>query len=187
MNVVCLIVFLSLLVVFIVAMFAIKKTSIKDIIFVYFRNYFSNAKTEEERKFNVWFFIALGIAPFALGVLMFFSFKDFFITFDANLLFQIDIILLTIFCLFIGFDFKREDKPIVKKELIATLLVNIIFVVLSVIVLLIASSLIISEDSTQSIINLKNALFAIYYALNFKIFVLFFYSLKRMFILSSTK
>ena len=185
MNIICLSIFVSLFAVFVVAMFVIKKISIQGIISVYFRNYYSNAKTEEDRKFNIWFFLALGLLPFALGILMFFSFKDFFMMFDTNLLFQIDIILLTIFCLFIGFDFKREDKPAVKKELVATLLVNIIFIVLSVVILLIASSIRVGDDTAQSVIHLRTALFAIYYSLNFKVFVLFFYSLKRMFVLSS--
>ena len=185
MNIIIFVIFAFLLVLFVVFMFVIKKTSINGVAKVYFRNYYSNAFREEDRKFNWFFFIALGLLPYFLGALLFLSFPSVLMNLDVNLLLQIDIILLTIFCLFIGFDFKREDKEVVKNELIATLLINILFVVISVLCLLIASTIEMNNQTQTFDKILKYVMLTIYYALNFKIFVMFFYSLKRVFILSS--
>lgn len=185
MNVVVFSVFIGLFVLFLIAMLLIKKVSIFNIVTYYFKNYFTNALKEEDRRFSVICFIFLGLLPYILGILMFFSFQDFFMNLDTNLLFQTDIILLTIFCLFIGFDFKREGKEEVKKELIATLLINVLLIVISAILLLVASSITISEETSKTLITYQKIVFMFYYSFSFKIFVMFFYSLKRLFILSS--
>lgn len=185
MNKIILIIFVILFVLFVFFMSFLGKGSIKNIILTYLKNYYSNAFEEKDRKFNIWSFIILGLMPYLLGVLLFLSFKEFFLQFDVNLLFQIDIIFLTVFCLFIGFDFKKDGKETVKKELIATLLINILFVVIAVVVLLVSSSIVITENSPKFHSFLKIVLYSIYFALNFKIVVMFFYSLKRVFILSS--
>lgn len=184
MNSVVFGIFIVLFVVFTICAFSLKKISIAGIFKKYLRNYYSNAAKERDRKFNWFMFIILGLIPYVLGTLLFFSFKDFFLAFDSNLLFQIDIILLTIFCLFIGFDFKSEGKEEAKSELIATLLINILFIVVSVIILLLANSIELVNESQSKLRIIKDILFAIYYSLAFKIFVMFFYSLKRIFIFS---
>lgn len=185
MNIAVLIVFLVLLLLFILLMLVMKKVSIVSILRHYFRNYFSNADNEKDRKFNVWYLLALGILPYALGVLLFYSFPTFLMNLDTNLLLQVDIILLTIFCLFIGLDLNKSGKEEVKKELVATLLINILLIVASVVTLLVASSITIDNDTPNVVVAAKEVLLSIYFALNFKIIVMFFYSLKRMFILSS--
>lgn len=181
MNKIVFAIFLVFLLVFLVCVVNIGKLSIKGILKVYFRNYFKNAEKEEDRKFSFLYLIFLGLMPYLLGVLLFFSFVDLFKSFDPDLLFQVNIILLTIFCLFIGMEYKKEGKEAVKKELLATLLVNVLLVVISSLILLIASSSLIDNEVT------KNILYAVYYGLSFKVFSLFFYCLKRIFILSSPK
>ena len=184
MNIICIIIFAILFVVFGFVMFLTKKASLKDVFCTYFRNYFSNALEESDRRSNVFFIIGFGLLPYALGVLLFFGFEEIFTSFQTDLLIQIDIILLTIFCLFIGFNFKKDYKEPVKKELLATLFVALLLVVFSTILLLIASSITIEDNTSQTAIIWKRILLSVYFSFHFKIFVLFFYSIKRMFILS---
>ena len=115
---------------------------------------------------------------------MYFAFENILLSFNTDLLFQIDVVIMTIFCLFIAFDFKNKDKVIVRNELIATLLIGTILIVLSLVVLMFGTSIVVSEQSTLTTINLKRGLLSCFYAINFKIVVILFYSLKRMFLLS---
>lgn len=184
MNNTVAIIFIVLFVAFLVAMFFIKKISIAVVFKTYFRNYFSNAFEENHRKFSLSIFIFFGLFPYALGFLMYFAFESTLASFNTDLLFQIDIVILTIFCLFIAFDFKNTSKTATRNELIATLLIGTLLIVLSLVILMFGTSINISDSSNLKMINLKRSLLSCFYALNFKIVIILFYSLKRMFLLS---
>ena len=186
MNIITFIIFLVLFISFLLFITISKKISILNIFKVYSMNYFKGSLDNEKRKFSVLLLLFLGILPYSFGVLLFYSFRDVFLSIDSSLLFQLDIILLTIFCLFIGFDFKKDYKEDVKSELIATLMVNILLIVISVSFLLIASAIEVDEKCNGcSLIVTRDVFFAGYYGILSKILVMFFYSLKRVFLLSA--
>ena len=184
MNSIFAIIFATLLLVFLFAMLFIKKISIAVVVKTYFRNYYSNAFEESQRKFNVLLFVFFGLFPYALGLLMYFAFEKFLLSFNTDLLFQIDVVIMTIFCLFIAFDFNKTNKTMIKNELIATLLIGTLLIVLSLVLLMFGTSINATDQPDLQLIDLKRGLLSCFYALNFKIIVILFYSLKRMFILS---
>ena len=187
MNIVYIILLSIFVVCFVVASIITGKLSIKQILLAYFKNYYPGAINEKDRKFNCALFVCLGVVPYAVGVFFYLGFKSFVLTFDLGLLCQIDIILLTIFCLFIGMDYTNSSKSRIREELVATLLVNIAFVLLSVFVLLFAGTINSKETISQQDSIIRDVLFSMFYALNFKMISLFFSSLKRIFILNKNK
>lgn len=184
MNTLLIVFFIISLKVFLFFAIVFGKFSIRDIVTNYFKNYYPGALKETDRKFSATMFVSIGLLPYGVGALMFWAFKETFLTFNVNLLCQIDIVFLTIFCLFLGMDLKRDGNEVIRKELNATLLINILLVVFAIISLLIVGSINLKDSLSDAESIVRDIFLTVFYAFNIKILSLLFYSLKRIFVLS---
>lgn len=103
------------------------------------------------------------------------------------MLLQINIILLTILCMFYGFGFEKrnDDEPVYKETIFIetndTIIVCILLIIVSCFLQLFSCSL----SKTNEIF--LEVLTCIFCAIEFKIFVLFFYIVRRISILKGKK
>ena len=159
--------------------------NLKEIFSSYFSNYkgghyIQNGKAK--RKTAIAGVIALGIFPYVLGVTFFLSFESVIMSIDMNMLLQINIIFMTILCLFYGFHFNiEESKKELFNETFAAIIVDIILIILACFTLILAN---VFSNMGDLQINNEDIIikftFSIFWAMQFKISILFLYIVRRI-------
>ena len=178
MNNTLIIIFSILAVISIIFVIISKKINITNILIRYSGIYKNNAFNEKDRKLNLLLIFFVGIVPYALGLLLFFSFQDYFLKLDPNILIQFNTILMTVLCLLLGMNLNNNEKPIVAYELFATLIIAILLIIISVFLLVFYCTM---NQNLQG----QRAFMSLFFAFESKIFVLFFISLKRIFVIKA--
>ena len=178
MNKTAFLIFNIIFLLFITVSIMWEKINLKEIVREYFKNYgggYYERDNKLKKKFSTFGFLSLGIFPYVLGVLFYFSFSCYIEKIDSNMLFQTNIILLTILCLFCGFNFKLKDKQNnIYSETFSAVLVNILFILMNSLVLLFKNTF----GDLEIACTIMNSIF---WAFEFKIFILFFYILRRIY------
>ena len=169
--------FIILLIIFIFFSFFWERLSLKDILKLYFDNYYGGEyekNGELKRKIAPNGLIVLGLSPYLLGACFFLSLQDFCIELDYDYFFQINLIIITIISLFYGLNINVKEENIrIKKETEAVMLVNVLLIILNTIILMLISLF----SSTQ---NEEIIFKIIFMALEFKILILFIYIIRRI-------
>lgn len=178
MNKTVLIIFIIFTILFLISSFFWERLSLKDIFKSYIENYkggfYYNKKGENKRKWSINGIIVLGIFPYILGILFFFSFKKIIANFNIDFLSQINIIFLTILCLFYGFNINdKENNKELFNETNAIILISILLIIINSFIQL----FIYSSKNVPLTFNILNCCF---WAIEFKILIAFFYIVRRI-------
>lgn len=178
MNNTAFLIFIIIFLLFIIISIMWEKINLKEIVKEYFKNYgggYYEKGNKLKKKFSTFGFLSLGVFPYALGVLFYFSFQCYIDKIDSNMLLQTNIILLTILCLFCGFNFTLKDKQNnIYSETFSAIIVTILFIIINSLVLLF--------NNTYGDLEIAhNIINSVFWALEFKIFILFFYILRRIY------
>lgn len=170
-----------LTVLFLLYTFLIKRSKFLSIFRGYFRIY-RGAIIEEKgskRYVSLSQIIIFGLFPYLIGFLLAFSIREFLMSIDQSLVLQVNIILLTVLCLFFGLDFSKDRNS--KSTRIIELLREVDGVILISLVLLILNSMILIVAYNLFHIQIGVFILCAFYAIESKIVILFLVLLKRIY------
>ena len=174
------VILIILLVVFIVFSIFWERLSLKQIFSDYIQNYKGGTKNDgksKKRKKSLGAILVLGILPYLIGVAFFLAFESIVICFDLDFLLQVNIIILTILCLFYGVNGSYNNRQIFK-ETSAVILVDILLILLNSFIMMFANSFCYNTIVAK-------VLFGSFWAIEFKILVAFLYVVRRINIIKS--
>lgn len=174
------VILIILLVVFIAFSIFWERLSLKEIFGDYIQNYkggIINGEKTKKRKNSLGAILVLGVLPYIIGVVFFLAFECIVICFDLDFLLQINIIILTILCLFYGVNGSYNNRQIFK-ETSAIILVDILLILINSFIMMFANSF------CHNTIVAK-MLFGSFWAIEFKILVAFLYVVRRINIIKS--
>lgn len=178
MNKTAFLIFIIIFLIFIFISIIWEKIDLKEIVKEYFKNYcggYYKKDNKLKKRFSIFGFFSLGILPYVLGILFYFSFQSYIVKIDSDLLLQTNIILLTILCLFCGFNFRLNDnQKNIFSETFSAVIVNILFILMNSLVLLFI-------NTCENLVIASTIMYSVFWAVEFKIFILFFYILRRIY------
>lgn len=172
------IILIILVVVFIVFSIFWERLSLKEILSDYIQNYKGGTKTDvKKRKNSPGAILVLGILPYLMGAVFFLAFESIVICFDFDFLLQINIIILTILCLFYGVNGSYNNRKIFK-ETSAVILVDILLILINSFIMMFANSFCYNTIVAK-------IFFGLFWAIEFKILVAFLYVVRRINLIKS--